>query len=1035
MLSTLVLIVLAVNSAFAQASVIKGKVTDASGIGLPGVSILVEGTTQGTVTDVDGNYSITVSSDQDILVFSFLGFISEKRAVGNNSQINVELAEDLQELSEVVVVGYGETNRRDLTGSVGSAPLSEMSKAPAGSVDQALQGRIAGVQVTTSSGRPGTAADIRIRGASSITGSSAPLWVVDGFILPDFDPTTIDPSDIENMEVLKGPSAIAIYGTRGSNGVIMVTTRTGKKEQVNVNYNGFVGVQGVTKTLDVLTPYQFVDLRYEVDGETNAMRAFGPLEGYEAVEGVNWQEEVFRNTPVESHTFTVNGGNESTRYALAATSYNTEGLIEGSLFNRKYLKLKIDQDLSDKLVVGTNISYSKSQTDGIFTSANILNNDGSGSSNRFGYLKDVVQSRPTGGLALTTEELLTQQPNQDQAGTAFVLNPLVTARTMDRFREDNQLIWNGYVDYKIIKGLKMRVNGGLSRNVRESRAFNHINSPRYIRDGFTSGSVENRVREYYNVASYLTYKRNFGTEHEMTAMLGTEYNESVGTNVEVLALEFPDVNSGLDNLSASPSVTADSYRLRTNKLISQFTRVNYIFRDKYLFTGTLRRDGSSKFGSLNKFGIFPSVSGAWRFGDEDFVQNLGIFADGKLRVEWGQVGNDRIASGLSGSLLGSSGYGLNNSIAAGVTALNKANPEVRWEKQEQVNIGLDLGFVNNRITTGFDIYRKDSKDLLLISLLPPSSGFSDITENVGKIRNEGVELSLNAIIMDKEFKWTSNLNISKYRTETLKLTGDQDSLLHSSGWDARPDESAYAGDYITILGQPFGQMYGYVADGLFLPQDFDTEGNPILDITAVAGEAAQTGYRKYVDMNGDSVINSEDKVVLGNTVPKFFGGITNNFSYKGVDLSVFLTFSVGNKVYNANRILYTSNLERNRNVLAEVNNRWRTDLTVDENVANNPTFRSADDKSAVLTNEYIEDGSFLRLQVVSLGYTFPKAITSKVNLNKVRVYVTGQNLVTWTKYSGFDPEGNSRGNGLTSGVDYGAYPRSRALIGGVSVSF
>ena len=421
---------------------------------------------------------------------------------------------------------------------------------------------------------------------------------------------------------------------------------------------------------------------------------------------------------------------------------------------------------------------------------------------------------------------------------------------------------------------------------------------------------------------------------------------------------------------------------------------------------------------------------SWRFSKEDFLKDFKTLTNGKLRLEYGEVGNNRIPAFVSQQLLESVTYGLENGLIAGVLPNNLANPNIQWESQKQINLGLDLGFFKDRVSTNIDVYRKDSENLLLEAPAPSNTGFNSIFRNVGAIRNEGLELSINTINIDKKFKWNTNFNISFNRNETLSLVED-DILFSSSGWTGRDiAQDAYANDFITEVGQPFGLFYGYLDDGLYRPEDFDTNGDPFVSI-AFGDEAV--GHRKFKDINGDNIIDEKDRVVLGNPNPDFFGGLTNNFSYKGFDLSIFLQWSYGNEIYNANRILWTSDLASNRNFSTEILNRWRTDLTDEENA--NATFRSINDRNEALTDKSIEDGSFLRLKTVSLGYTFPKNLLNSLSLKKLRVYVTGQNLVTWTKYSGFDPEVSTRGNGLTSGVDFGAYPRARTFIGGLSVTF
>lgn len=1022
----------------AQTGSIDGRVTDENDQGMPGVSVMLKNSSTGSVTDIEGNYKVSAEQG-DVLIFNFIGYKGQEVLVGGQTTVDVKMEVDLLELEELVVVGYGEVNRRDLTGSVASVGVDEMIKAPVPSFDQALAGRVAGVQVTSTQGRPGSNTDIKIRGTGSLTQSSAPLYVIDGFPIEDYDMSSIDPSDIESIEILKGPSAVAIYGSRGGNGVILISSKSGKEGKIEVSYDGFYGVEDITKRIDVLSPYDFVDLRYEVDS-ASAAGTYGPLSAYQnadgsSISGIDWQNETFNQTSVQNHVVSVRGGSEATKYNLSVSKYTSEGLLENSGFDRTYAKFRFDQKVTSKLDVGTNISYTSSKTTGTHTSANILSSDvdggGAGSAN-FNLLKDIIQARPTGGLFTSNEDLLTWPDDPDDDSSVPLRNPLVNARTQIREDIKNTLLLNGYLNYEIIEGLDFRVGGGIQRLDRRKESFDELNSAYERRNGVTRGSIGVIERTNTLLSTTLTYKKNFSKRHEFTGLLGFDYQDIVEKMVEASGSNFPEPNKGVDNLGAAtaPGLPVSTV-LPTNRLISYFGRVNYSFDGKYLITGTLRADGSSRFGENEKFGIFPSVSGAWRFSDESFLDNVGVLADGKLRFEWGQVGNNRIPANVSSSILQTTSYGLENGTAAGVLPSNLANPDIRWEVQEQVNLGIDLGFFNNRLTVSADVYRKIAKDLLLEAPLPTSTGFTTVFRNVGEIRNDGIELLINTVnINSNGFKWTSSINMTFPQRETLGLVAS-DTLYSSSQWaTSNVTQDSYANDFITQVGQPFGLIYGYLEDGLYQPSDFDEDGVPYVD--HVFG-GAEPGYRKYVDINGDSTVNELDRVVLGDPTPDFFGGFNNNFQFKSFDLNVFLQWSVGNEIYNANRILWTHNLQKNGNFLPEVMDRWRTDNTDEEN--SQATYRSANDVSEVLTDRYVEDGSYLRLKTISLGYSLPRKLLDKIGAQRVRVYITGQNLVTWTNYTGYDPEVSTRGNGLTSGVDFGAYPRSRTFIGGLSVTF
>ena len=1019
---------------------ISGTVSDERGVPLMGVSIIEAGTNNGTVTDFNGSYSIEVQN-QGIISFNYLGFETQEYEILENQTINVAMQPDQSALEEVVIIGYGAVKRRDLTGSVGTADLDDINIAPVGSLDDALGGRVAGLLVTSSQGRPGASTDIRIRGTGSLTQSNAPLFVIDGFPVEDFDISSIDQSDIESLQILKGPSAVAIYGARGGNGVILISTTSGKVGRLRVSYNNFFGFQEITKRVDVLTPYEFVALRYE-QNQDNAAQYYGPLDLYlksdgTSISGIDWQSLAFRQTETQSHTFSVNGGVDNTRYNLSASRYIGDGLLTNSKFTRTYLKLKLNQNLTDKIATGLNISYTSALVSGVSTSSNTLNpntGDGGGTSQNFNLLRNIVQARPTGGLFITNDELidLPVDPDLEEGEQgANSVNPLLNAVTQTRDDERRTLVINGFVEFEMLEGLKLNIRGGFKRLDRKRESFDNINSAFERRNGITRAVLTNAEGNNSLVSATLTYNKIF-SKFNLTTLIGFDYQDITSLNNSVVASGFPKSNLGVNNLGLStiPSIPSSS-KSPTNRISSLFSRIICNIDEKYLITTTLRRDGSSKFGDNNVYGIFPSFALAWRFSEEKYFEKFKGLSEGKLRVEYGEVGNNRIPALVSRQSFGSTSYGLENGIAPGVFPTNFSNPEIKWETQRQINVGLDLGLFKNNLSINFDVYRKESVDLLLRSPVPTSTGFTSAFRNIGEVRNEGIEIAVhskNITNKKRKFNWESNFNISFNRSKTLALVEDN-ILLSSSRWRGgnRPEST---NDFITIVGQPITLIYGYLDDGLYTADDFDQDGNPYVNLSF--GDE-RIGFRKYVDLNNDGIIDENDKVVLGNPNPDLFGGLTNKFSYKGLDLNVFLQWNYGNEIYNASKILWTTT-QGNRNFHRDVNNRWKPDQSEAQNaMAQYPSVK--DSNSRQVTDRFVENGSFIRLKTVSLGYSLPPKVLKKIGISKFRVYVSGHNLLTLTNYSGFDPEVSTHGSGLTAGVDYGSYPRARTFVTGLSLTF
>ncbi len=1035
---------------------VTGKVLDSDKLPIPGVNVVLKGSSTGTITGLDGGFEMRITDpEKAVLVFSFIGFDTQEVLVGNKSVINIVLSYSAISLEEVVAIGYGTAKRKDLTGSVSSIKAGDVDKVPVANIAQALSGKVAGVQVNQASGSPDADIRILVRGGTSITQSNEPLYIIDGFPTED-GLKGIDPSDIESIDVLKDASSTAIFGSRGANGVIVVTTKKGKEGKTLVNYDMYYGFKSLNKKMDVLNPYDFVMLEYEratkSDDEllkfNNTYGEFSQIkENYLGRPGIDWQDEVFdgRSPKTQMHKLSVSGGSKGMNYSASFTRNDDDGIMDGSGLERNGVRLKLDYKANDKLKTSYNVSYTDEKTKGMGS----LSDQG-----YFSRMQHIIQYRPTIGLG-DDQELLTSDIDpllQDDSGNTMV-NPIASIEGEQRAKRNRYLTLNGGLEYKLLPSLVY--NGSIGYRTRDYNIdeFYTMRSLQGKREGAPYGKKSINHYETITYNNTLTYKYEKNRFHRFDGMVGMEYFNQKVDFVSLGSKGFPEENFGLNDmaLGVDPMINS-TYVYPGEKMVSFFGRVNYQLRSRYLFTATFRADGSSKFGANNKWGYFPAASFAWRASEEPFIQRLNVFSNLKLRLSYGTAGNNQIGNFMSLPLMTSDWTAVNDLMVISYRNARLANPDLKWETNVTQNFGVDAGFFKNRLEITFDLYSNTTKDLLLAAQLPYISGHATTMKNVGQTKNNGVEFSITSRNLEtKSFSWTTTLNLAANRNEVVSLY-KSDFFLAKSGWATVSEFNS--ADYIVKTGLPLGQMWGYTWDGIYGVEDFDyadkvytlKEGIPV-----DKNSAAQPGSWKYRDISGpdglpDGIIDSNDMSVIGDANPTLFGGINNQFNYKGFDLSFFLNFSLGADVYNANSMYYSKMSTRYKNVMAGAANRFTYIDSEGVNVRNDPAalaeinqgkeFASVNGSSSlVFSSRNVEDGSFLRLNTISLGYTLPKSLVEKAKIGNMRVYATVYNLKTWTNYSGFDPEVNTRPNGnLTPGIDWGAYPRNMSFVFGLNLS-
>ncbi|RDV15647.1 TonB-dependent receptor [Pontibacter diazotrophicus] len=1004
---SLVMLLSLVSQVWAQSQTISGVVSDAgNGQPLPGVNVVVKGTSIGTFTGANGEFTVDVPEGSETLVFSYLGYVNQDVNIAGKTSVNVALKEDSKALSEVVVIGYGTQEKRDITGSVASVKSEEIENLPVAGLDQAIQGRIAGVNVTSSSGTPGGGISVRVRGTSSISAGNSPLYVVDGVPVSNTDISQggfgnqeinplseINPNDIESIEVLKDASSAAIYGSRGSNGVVLITTKKGKAGKTQVDIDAYSGVQSFTKKVDFLNSNEYVDVvnearqNYMNDNPGNTV----DLLGAPAV-NTNWIDEITRNNAAISNLqVSVRGGNDKTRFYISGARFLQEGIILNNEYERKNLRLNLEHSISDKVEIGSNLGVSRS-----------VNNRIIGDNSIFAPWPNALQSRP-------------DQPAYNEDGTYFATqrnNPVQGALEPQYETTIFRVFGNVFGSYEIIPGLKYRLSAGGDWYNNKEFQYEPITSGQ----GFGTkgyGLAGNGVASNYLVENTIDYSKSFG-ELNLSALAGYTYQEFVTERQNVQGTDFP--SASFHYITSAAKILSGTSTWTSNALESYLGRVNLDYGDKYLLSLAIRRDGASKFSEDNKYGAFPSVSVGWRLSQEAFMQQFDFLSDLKLRASYGITGNQEGIGDYAAMALITGDRNYNDQ--SGIAPSQLPNPDLRWEQTKQTNVGLDLGLFNNRISLGADYFIKQTDDLLLSRPLPRTSGYTSITENIGSVENKGFEFAITTRNFDGAFRWSTDFNIAFINNEVTRLNNNE------------PFDRGFVNR--VAVGQPVGAFYLLEQVGIY-----QTDEEVPAKLYARGVRAGDVMFR---DVNGDGDITTgADRTFVGSAVPDYFGGITNNFAYKGFDLSVFFQYSVGNEIYAMWKELDAAgNLgaRENNNAIArdEAENRWTAPGT--SNTVPRAIYGAAGTYNTQRSSRYLEDGSYLRLKTLNLGYSLPGQLVDRVGLRKVRVYATGQNLLTFTKYSGFDPEVSSNAqDAVTAANDQATLPQLRSFTLGVNIGF
>jgi TonB-linked SusC/RagA family outer membrane protein len=1032
-------------SSYAQTRQISGTVTSADGV-LPGATVVVKGTTNGVVTDPKGLFKIAVPANAT-LVISIVGYASQELKIGAANTYEVTMASSVSALSEVVVIGYGTTKRKDLTGSVSSVTAEQVSKVPVTALDQALQGRSSGVQVTNNDGAPGSGVTVLIRGVGSL-GSNDPLYVVDGYPITG-GLNNINPNDIASMDILKDASATAIYGVRASNGVVIITTKKGRRDGVEVALDAYTSIQSEPKKYKVLNAEHWATLANETPGFDRLPEWANPS----ALQNVNWQDEVYRTGLRQNYNLAVRGGGEKVQSAFSAGYFDQKGVVTGSFFKRINLGLNIDYDATKWL---------KSSSSAKFSRQNANNPFGTGA------LATLSELIPTIGGNKLTNRAKDENGNYgfyDPQNTYVKSwnNPLYTIESQDAKNLTNYFLGTTSLEATLLEGLKIKSNLGINTTDYSGYYFMPSDTRSLDQYGIASPNILNTYSQSANNTfewlweNTISYTKTFG-DHSIDLLGGVSQQDNTFRQVGGNGNSLP--SDAIRDLSQVKNLVAFGNQ-QTFTLASQFGRLNYKFMDRYLFTATVRRDGSSKFYEGNQYGVFPSGSVAWRAKEEAFLKDVKFITDLKFRASYGEVGNQagirpfqylaRYSSGGPATSPINVGYPFGDSYQSGLAYVNLDNQSLTWETSRQTDIGLDAAFLDGDLSLTLDYYRKDSKDFLLQIPTASQSGVTNSAQNAGSIRNQGIELGLNYKHTVNDFTYGLGLNLTTVKNKLLSITKNTNFIGNlvnlttpANGWLQFSR---------TGIGQAVGEFYGYESVGIFQTQaeiDALNAGAPSGNYQGNSAQRTQPGDRKFRDVNGDGQITADDRTSLGSPIPKFYGGFNLDLAYKGFDFNAFFYGSYGNKIFN----YQARNLESFQapgfvgiqNVSEEYyRNHWSP---------TNPSNRYArinynDDVSAnnVASSIYVENGSYLRLRNVTLGYTLPVAVSQKMTLSRVRLYFAAQNLFTITKYSGLDPEigqptgtdpnnnNASSNNATASGVDVGTYPSSRFFTFGLNVTF
>ncbi|WP_149206294.1 SusC/RagA family TonB-linked outer membrane protein [Flavobacterium johnsoniae] len=1054
------------SRAMAQSVTLEGTVKDAAGLSLPGVNVLEKGTKNGTSTDFDGRYKIKLSNPKAILSFSFIGFKTKEVSAEGKTKVDMVLIEDSNNLNEVVVIGYGTAKKGDLTGAVSTISGNDLKKVPVANVAEALTGRIAGVQVTSAEGSPDADIRIRVRGGGSLTQDASPLIIVDGFPINSMN--DISSSDIETMTVLKDAASTAIYGSRGANGVILITTKSGKDGKISVNFNMFYGMKTMANEIDVLSPEDYTKWQYEYamlsqtgtkvpSDPTSYTKYFGNWQDhdmYNGLKGNDWQKQIFgRRGEVQSRDLGIRGGTDKLNYNFNYAHYDEKAIMLGSNYKRNNLALALKSKVSNKVDVGFTVRYSDTEIDGGGVNEQ---NEKSATDSR---MRTIVGYAPIPVSGLTSDDV-------SGDGTDILVNPLrsIYDNNRQQFRKNFNML--GSFGWEIVDNLKFKVDLGLDNyNSLDYRFYGRstyyvANTPASTLQGKPAMVITDGKERRFRNANTLNYdfKKIMGENHHLTALIGEEsINYEVNTVTSTIHgyPSFFDFSQAKSLTSQGTPQAVDNYYNPDDRLLSFFGRANYDYKNRYILSATFRADGSSKFLPQNRWGYFPAFAAGWKISEESFLKGKSWIDLLKIRASYGEAGNNNIPVGQQTQIFQSIPTAWINGVTS-VWAIPKTmpNPDLKWETTVTQNLGLDFGFFKNRLSGNFDVYKNVTSDLL-INFPVPGSGYDYQYRNMGETQNTGFEATLNVVAIEKAkygLNFSFNMGVNKNRINSL---GVMSNFGAATNWAS----SQIGDDYLISVGSSLGTMYGYKNDGRYEVSDFDYVGGKYVlksGVVATAttlvgdGSSLKPGDMKLKDVNGDGKVDLTDKTVIGNINPKSTGGFVINGNAYGFDLMAAFNWSIGNEVYNADKIEFStanaSGQYKNLNSTMADGKRWTNLDPVSGQLVTDPdalaalnantTMWSPYMRTAIFTDWAVEDASFLRLNTLTLGYTAPEMFTSKLGVSKLRFYMTASNVFVWTKYSGSDPEvSTKRKNPLTPGVDSSPYPRSRQMVFGMNLNF
>lgn len=984
------------TSLLPQDFTVSGTVTDSKGVPLAGASVLEKGTTNGTQTDFDGNFTLGLSNGNASLVASYIGFATKELALNGRNTISITLEESTEGLDEVVVIGYGSVKKSDLTGSVSSVQADKLNMDSQASIEQVIQGRIAGVQVTQTSAEPGGGFSIRVRGTNSITAGNEPLYVIDG--LAGANPeNSLNPSDIKSIQVLKDASATAIYGARGSNGVVLITTKQGQKDTpLEISYNVSTGFQSASKKLDLMNAQEYMSFYNDVYIDRGVEPLFSQADFTEAGLGTNWQDEVLRSAMIQEHRLSFSGGSEDTQYYLSLNYFDQDGIVISSGFKRFGARVNLIHSVGEKLKIGINLNNSSENENKVPLGLGV--NSGAGVIAAALQLPPILPVYDADGSYSTSLQDLS--------------NPVAQAETIDELIKTTRIFGNAFAEYEILTGLKSKINVGYDQSLLRGDEFLDVVTQK---GSLAEGQATKNFQESnsYLFEFTLDYNKVIHDKHSLNLLGGYSYQEFTNSGFNASAQNFPTTSFGTNNLGAGDPTEFNVGSFKSeSRIVSGFGRVNYSFDERYLMSGSFRADGSSRFGENNKFSYFPSGALAWNISNESFFPDESVVSNLKLRASYGLSGNQEIDNGRSLVLLGSGPISVFDGVEyQSIAPIQLANADLKWETTESFNLGIDFGILEGRVSGTVEYFQNNTRDLLLLLPIPTTTGFDSSLQNVGDTRNSGFELSLSSRNFVGDFLWTTDLNLATLKNEVTNL-GELPRILQGN--------VRFIQDFTLLeVGKPINSYYGYLFDGVFQSQQE-------VDNSASQANAAPGG-RKFRDLNGDGVIDDEDRTILGNPFPDYTLGLNNTFSYKGFSLDVFLEGKFGFELANFTNIDSENPIDDLRNRQTYVLGRW----TPENGTNAQPSFANPS-RTYDFNSRAVEDASFLRLRNAKLAYAFPNLDIKGVS--SLMIYASGQNLVTWTKYRGYNPDINALGNSNVR-IDYSAYPLARIYSIGINVKF